>query len=44
MGDNHSTPLTHLNPQGKIEYVVNGKVRYTSQQVPAYALHPKVIA
>ena len=32
------------NPQGKIEYVVNGEVRYTSQQVPAYALHPKVIA
>ena len=32
------------NPQGKIHYVVNGQVRYTSQQVPTYPLHPKVCA
>ena len=27
-----------------MDYVVNGQVRYTSQQVPIYPLHPKVVA
>ena len=32
------------NPQGRIDYVVNGEVRCTSQQAPIYPLHAKVCA